>query len=157
MQISLSVKEGKYEVDQETKEFCAGVCKISLMRDLLCQFQNLTQFPVWIPVPQGTGYTFSTYHTHLRSHDCDCDPTVNTSTHVQNGFFHFLPRVNSNPQVRLGPPFQACYQQREQTEKFFRVYRGNDYHDCTSFLFTTDSSAFSLAHFCRCRSRSPPV
>ena len=72
------------------KDFCAGVHKTIMARYLFCHSQTQTGLPVWLPVPQGNGYTHSTYHTGVQSRDHDCDQTVNPDKHVRNGFLHFL-------------------------------------------------------------------
>ena len=63
VRVAISRKEGKYKVMQETKEFCAGVQKTFLARNLLRQHQNKNRYPVYLYIPLGTGYKRSTDHT----------------------------------------------------------------------------------------------
>ena len=61
--VAQSRKGGKCEVGQETKEFCAGVRKTIMARDLLYQYETRTRFSVRLPVLQRTRYMSYTDHT----------------------------------------------------------------------------------------------
>ena len=48
-----------------------------------------------------------------------------------------MPWVNSNLQVQLGPPLQACHKQIEKMKKNVSVARVNDYRACPYFVLPT--------------------
>ena len=71
--------------------------EIILLWDLMCQPEARCEVLVWIPVPQGTGESISTYHTWVWSRGHDYDLTTNPSPHVQNGFIRFC--CNESTQI----------------------------------------------------------
>ena len=64
--------------------------KIILARNLLRQAKDRSQIPVLIFALQGTGKVGSADHVGLQPRDCNCDPAVDPSTYVWNGFLKFL-------------------------------------------------------------------
>ena len=64
--------------------------KFKLAMDLMCQPNSWVQFPVYLPVPQGTVYTSSTYHTWVLSCNGNWKLTVYPVVYVWNGFVHFF-------------------------------------------------------------------
>ena len=67
--IARSIKGGKYDVGQETKDFYVGVRRTIVVNDILYQSRSQTWFPVLFPVPHGTGLTISMDNTLVQS--CD--------------------------------------------------------------------------------------
>ena len=115
--------------------FFVGVRETILARNLLRQSHNRTLFPVCILVPQRTGEKISIDHTGVQYFNHDCDPTVNPSLHVQNGFLHFrcheLTKICEYNQGLLSNHSIN----RQNKRRNFSIDRGNSYHVCPYFLF----------------------
>ena len=98
-----------------------------------------------------------TDHTWVWFRHRDCDPTANTSTYVQNGFFHFtcheLTQIHKYDQGLL---YKHAIN-RNNKQRFFLVARGNDFRDFPYFVFPTNPGEVLLAPSFRCHSPSAPV
>ena len=106
---------------------------------------------------QGNWETISVDHMVIRYRDSDCDPTVNSSTHVKNGFLHFLcHESNQICECSLGFPSERAVDRdtkwREKT-----VACDSSHRDCISSISPTETGGVLLARSCGSRNLSPPV